>query len=174
MSTKTGYQKYDLKKMVRVRGNHLPLSQKTSCEVMRYIRDRNVQKAIRLLEEVRDGTRPVPFLKFKKDVPHRKGQGLSVGRFPKKVSIHTIQLLTLLLANAKDKGLSEKALTVVYSAVNPGPNLPHSGRIRGRLRKVCHIEIVGAEKKKVAKLSKSKDLRGHAEQSSARKTETKK
>jgi large subunit ribosomal protein L22 len=148
MTSKTGYQNYDMKKMVRVKGNHLPLSQKTSCEVMRYIRDRNVMQAIRLLGEVRDEKRPVPFLKFKKDIPHRKGQGLSVGRFPKKVSIHTIELLTLLLANAKDKGLSEENLAVVYSAVNPGPNLAHAGRIRGRIRKVCHIEIVGAEKKK--------------------------
>jgi large subunit ribosomal protein L22 len=149
--SKTGYQKYDIKKMVRVRGNHLPLSQKTSCEVMRYIRGRNVKQAIRLLEEVRDEKRPVPFLKFKRDIPHRKGQGLSVGRFPKKVSIHTIELLTLLLANAKDKGLSETELAVVYSATNPGPNLAHYGRIRGRLRKVCHLEIVGAEKKKTPK-----------------------
>ncbi len=147
---KYSFQKYDEKKMVRVRGRHLPISLKTTTEVLRFVKGRNIDKAISLLEEVKEAKRPVPFLRYKKDIPHRKGK-ISVGRFPKKVSENVINLLESLKANAKDKGLDEKSLSIIHAAAHPGPNLWHYGRHRRRLRKVCHAEIVAQEAKKEVK-----------------------
>jgi large subunit ribosomal protein L22 len=144
---KYSFQEYDKKTMVRVSGNHVPISLKTTTEVLSFIRGRNVNQAIRLLHEVSEAKRPVPFLKYKKDVPHRKGAGISIGRFPKNVSIALIALLESIIANAKDKGLDETSLTIIHAAAQSGPKLWHYGRKRRRLRKVCHVGIVAKEVK---------------------------
>jgi large subunit ribosomal protein L22 len=150
MKNKYSFQEFDVKNMVRVRGKSLPISMKTTSEVLKYIRGKEVNKAIRLLEEVKDAKRAVPFLKYKKDIPHRKGN-MSVGRYPKKVSENMILLLNLLKSNAKDKGLDEDSLSIIHSAAHAGPNLMHYGRQRRRLRKICHVELIAQEKKEVSK-----------------------
>ena len=142
------FTKYDQKNMVRAKGKFAPISLKTTTEVLRYIRGRNIDQAITLLGEVKDAKRPVPFTRYNKDVPHRKGKGLSIGRFPKKVSEYLIDLLNLVKANAKDKGLKEDSLSIIHAAASPGPKLWHYGRHRGRQRKVCHVEIVAQETEK--------------------------
>ena len=147
MTNKYSFQAYDEKTMVRVSGKHLPISFKTSVEILQFIKGKNVDKAITLLGEVAEAKRAVPFLKYKKDVPHRRGK-MSVGRFPKKASENIISLLNLIKANAKDKGLDEKSLMIIHAAAQSGPNLWHYGRQRRRLRKVCHAEIVAQESKK--------------------------
>jgi len=148
MVTKYCLQTYDSKTMVKVVGKFLPISLKTSVEVLNYVRGRNVNKAKYLLEEVAEGKRAVPFNIYKKDIPHRRGKGISVGRFPKKTSEHIIKLLSLLQANAKDKGLDENSLIIIHAAAHDGPNLMHYGRLRRRMRKVCHVELAAKEDKK--------------------------
>ena len=133
--------------MVRILGKFLPISLKTTTEVARFIKGYNVNKAITLLKEVAAAKRPIPFLKYKKDVPHRKGQGMSVGRFPKKVSEELIKLLELLKANAKDKGLDAEKLIIIHAATQSGPKMWHYGRLRRRRRKVSHFELVAQESK---------------------------
>jgi len=147
---KYSFQEYDSKSMVRVSGKHLPISLKTTSEVMKFIKGRKVNQAIALLEQVRDAKIAVPFLKYKRDVPHRKGK-MSIGRYPKKVSEHTIMLLNLIKANAKDKGLDEETLSIIHAAAQQGPNLWHYGRQRRRLRKVCSIELVAQKTKEKTK-----------------------
>jgi large subunit ribosomal protein L22 len=147
---------YDKKTMVRAIGKHLPISLKTSVEVLKYIKGKNVVKAKTLLEEVVAAKRAVPFNVYKKDIPHRKGKGLSVGRFPKKTSENIIHLLNLLQANAKDKGLDEKSLIIIHAAAQNGPNLMHYGRLRRRMRKITHIELA-AEEIKAKKKSQEVD-----------------
>jgi large subunit ribosomal protein L22 len=154
MVEKYSFTEFDSKTMARAKNKHAPISLKTTTEVMRFIRGRKVEQAIMLLSEVRDAKRPIPFLRYNRDVAHRKGKGISVGRFPKKPSIEVMQVLELVKANAKDKGLSEDALTIIHAAAQQGPNLWHYGRHRGRRRKVCHVEIVAQETKKKAKENK--------------------
>ncbi|MBT3940738.1 50S ribosomal protein L22 [Candidatus Woesearchaeota archaeon] len=142
--------------MARAKANYAPISMKTTYEVLRLIRGRNLDQAVTMLGEVKEAKRPVAFLKYRKDVPHRKGDGLSIGRFPRKVSIELIELLTLVKANAKEKGLKEDALIIIHAAVNSGPNLWHYGRIRRRRRKSCHVEVVVQEKEQKKKEVKKK------------------
>jgi large subunit ribosomal protein L22 len=151
MVVKYSFQGYDEKKMTRVMSKFTPISMKTTLEVLHYIKGRNIQQALTLLEEVSEEKRPVPFLRFKKDIPHRKGAGLSIGRFPVKVSQQVSLLLNSVIANAKDKGLDEKSLIIIHAAVQTGPKLWHYGRQRRRLRKVCHIELVAKEIKNTKK-----------------------
>lgn len=160
MAVRYSLQTYDPKTMVKVVGRHLPISLKTSVEVLNYIKGRKVSQSITLLEQVSEGKIALPFKRYKKDIPHRKGK-MSVGRFPKKTSQNIIKLLNLLQANAKDKGLDDESLQVIHAAAHPGPNLMHYGRHRRRFRKVCHVELAAKEVKKTKpKEESNKKMKG--------------
>ncbi len=145
-------------KIVKIVGRHLPISRKTSSEIARFIKRRKVDQAIQWLGEVAEAKRAVPFIRRKKDVPHRKGP-MSVGRFPRNASIQIKKLLEQLRTNAKEAGLKEEDLIVIHAVAQPGPVLRKYGRQRGR-RKVAHFEIVATEakpKKKDKKEEKKED-----------------
>jgi len=143
------FQGYDAKRMARARGVLLPISQKASREVAQSVKGRNLDKAIDFLEKVVVGIVPVPFKRFKRDVPHRKGK-MAAGRYPKNASLEMISLLKLLKSNAIDHGLNGDNLVVIHAAASPGPRRPRTGRIRGE-RKISHLEVVAEEIKKEKK-----------------------
>ncbi|RZD31639.1 MAG: 50S ribosomal protein L22 [uncultured DHVE6 group euryarchaeote] len=144
-------QTYDGKTMAKVIGTNLPVSKKIAYEVTNHIRGRTIDKAIALLQDVQKLKTPVPYKRYNKDTPHRKGDFAS-GRFPEKAARYIIPMLESLKANAENKGLTGE-LIIVHAAAHMTGKRHRYGRIQG-LKRTTHVELVAApkvEKKKPAK-----------------------
>ena len=144
-------QTYDGKTMAKVIGTNLPVSKKIAYEVTNHIRGRPVDKAIALLQDVQKLKTPVPYKRYNRDTPHRKGD-FAAGRFPEKAARFIIPMLESLKANAENKGLTGE-LILVHAAAHMTGKRHRYGRIQG-LKRTTHIELVAApkvEKKKPAK-----------------------
>jgi len=134
-------QAYDGKTMAKVIGKNLPVSKKVAYEVTNHIRGRTIEKAIAILKDVQAMKTPVPYKRYNKDTPHRKGDFAS-GRFPEKAARYIIPLLKSLKSNADDKGLTGD-LILVHSAANMTAKRHRAGRIRG-VKRTTHVEFVAA------------------------------
>ncbi len=146
-------QAYDGKTMAKVIGKNLPVSKKVAYEVTNHIRGRTIEKAIAILEDVQAMKMPVPYKRYNKDTPHRKGD-FAAGRFPEKAARYIIPLLKSLKSNADDKGLTGE-LILVHSAANMTAKRHRYGRVRG-VKRTTHVEFVAAPTTKPAKKVESK------------------
>ena len=144
-------QAYDGKTMAKVVGTNLPVSRKVAYEVTNHIRGRTIEKAIAILKDVQAIKTPVPYKRYNKDTPHRKGN-FAAGRFPEKAAGYIIPLLESLKSNADDKGLSGE-LILIHSAANMTGKRYRAGRIRG-VKRTTHVEFVAAPVKKAAEPKK--------------------
>ena len=84
---------------------------------------------------------------------HRINICLISGAYPKchdGVGDYTAKLIDSLKANAKEKGMDEKKLTIIHAAVHKGARIQHNGRNRG-VRKNAHFELVAKEIEKKKK-----------------------
>ncbi|MCW1300921.1 MAG: 50S ribosomal protein L22 [Candidatus Nanoarchaeia archaeon] len=93
------------------KGLDLPISFKDSVNVCRFIRGKEVLKAIKLLDEVIEKRRAIPFFRYKRDMPHRRGK-LGPGRFPVKECKYIKKVIENAVANAKAKGLDVQKLYI--------------------------------------------------------------
>jgi large subunit ribosomal protein L22 len=143
---KYSYQNYDPNSMVRAVGRDLSISPKHAIEICKYIKGRNVNRAVTILTEVIDKTRPIPFTRFIQGVGHKRGQ-LGSGKYPVKASQAILSILQSAIANAKFKGLAESSLVVESIQAQRGSSPLRFGRIRGRSAKRTHIEVVLKEEK---------------------------
>jgi len=118
-----------------VNSNNLPISTKHSIAVCKFIKGKKIERAIEDLEKVANKKKPVP---MKGEIPHRKGKGISSGRYPKKAAEHFIKLLKSLSANAN---LHEIENPFIANAVANLGARPYGrfGRIK---RKRTHIQII--------------------------------
>jgi len=84
-----------------VNGRNLPVSTKHSIAICNYIRKKDLDKAIFILEEVDKMKKAIP---MKGEIPHRRGKIMS-GRYPIKAVGEFIKLLKSLRSNAIANGL---------------------------------------------------------------------
>jgi large subunit ribosomal protein L22 len=136
---KTSMQNYDSKKMSKVVGRNLPFSFKVAYEVAKYIRGMKVDRAIRELKEVQKIKKAIPYTRYNRDTPHRRG-AMASGRYPEKAARYVIPLLKSLKTNAEDKGI-EGELEIVHSAANKPSIRRRYGRVKGTKR-LTHFELV--------------------------------
>ena len=141
---------YDEKKMARAYGIALPISMKKTVEVCKFVKGRQVADAIRLLGMVQDEKIAVPFGTYAKDGTGHK-PGIGPGRYPKKVCVEVVKLLSQVSANAKSKGLDATKLVVSSVVAKKGANSWHFGRQRRRRMKRTHLEVVVTESAAAAK-----------------------
>src|SRR3989344_3577675 len=66
-------------------GASLKISTKQSVEICRLIRNKSIEKAKAILERVIEKKQAVPYLRYNKEIPHRKGS-MMTGRYPIKAS----------------------------------------------------------------------------------------
>lgn len=130
--------------IVKTVGRLLPVSFKSSTQIARFIRGKNVDQAIALLQGVKEKKVAVPFVRYNADMSHRKGK-VGPGRFPVNASKEIQGLLLGLKANAMELGMKPEDIVLIHTSAQKGPRLRHYGRHRGRLRKVCNFEIIGQE-----------------------------
>lgn len=170
MGFKGSYQSYDSKTMASVAATYLPISAKDSREIAKAIKGKRIGAAITYLQAVIDRKQAVPFKRFNRDTPHRRGK-IAAGRFPRKASEHILKLLKNLKANAADKNLDDENLLLVHVSAQRGPVLWHYGRKRGRQRKCTHFEAVAKE---IKAEKKKEDLKKEIERPRELKAEVKK
>jgi len=84
----------DPDKSVLASGRDLNISFKEAVEVCSYIKGRNLEEAKKILEEVIEGKRAIPYRRFNKKVPHHRYDNTSgPARYPVKVSKYLLKIL---------------------------------------------------------------------------------
>jgi len=134
-----------------VNGRNLPISTKQAVAICRYIKNKNIDKAILMLEEAEKFKRAIP---MKGEIPHRKGKIMS-GRYPVKAVREFIKLLKSLKANALANELElEKCLVLGKADVAPRP-YRRFGRTRFKRTHVT-LKLIQSGKKEKKALDKEK------------------
>lgn len=151
-----GYAFKDFKpeNMARAIGTALPISMKQSVEICRFIESRNANDAKKMLQSVIDKKTAVPFLRFNRDLGHKKRVGPA--RYPEKASNHIIKLIESAEANAQFKGLNTSNLVIAHISAHRSGKTWHYGRQSRRRMKRTNIEIIVEEKSKKEKEERKK------------------
>ncbi|RJS91114.1 50S ribosomal protein L22 [Candidatus Bathyarchaeota archaeon] len=129
-------------------GRELRISPKHAREVCVAIKGMKLDQAREFLEQVINKKKPVPFKRFNKKVPHRRGlQKAAAGRYPVKAAKKILEVLESAEANATYKGLDTENLKVIHAAAYPGMKIKRyipraMGRATPRFETLCHVEIV--------------------------------
>ncbi len=145
---KYSYAPKDETRAAKAMGYEMPISFKHAVEICRYIKGRTVEEAKKILEEVIELKRPIPFKKHKKKVPHRSGlDGWYAGRFPQKAAKFILGVLKNLEANAEYKGLDLDKLVIVHAQAKKGRvikrYMPRAfGRATPRFQYLTTVEFV--------------------------------
>jgi len=141
----------DPDKTVLASGRELRVSPKAAMEVCRAIRGMRLEEARLLLLDVIDGRAAIPYRRFRKKVPHRRGlQGWCAGRFPEKAARAVLRVLENAESNAEYKGLSIDDLKIIHAAAQRARKIrkyiPRAfGRSSPYHDQLTHIEIVVEE-----------------------------
>jgi ribosomal protein L22 len=130
-----------------VRAYDLPVSTKHSTAVCKFIKNKKIEDAIADLEQVLKLKKAIP---MKGEIPHRKGKGISSGRFPTKTVKSFIKLLKSLSANANYNGLEEP---VIFEAIANIGQRPY-GKFGWVRKKRTHVKITAKnmQKKKIKEI----------------------
>ncbi len=123
-----------------VRGLGIPISSKQSFAISRFIKNKEITKAIKDLEEILLHRRALP---MKGEIPHRKGAIMS-GRYPRNALREFIKLLKSLGANANVNEISNPIIVEAYGNFASRP-YGKFGRVR---KKRSNIMIRAQEAKK--------------------------
>lgn len=124
-----------------VKGISLPISTKNSAAVCKFIKNKEIKKAIAELEEIIKHKKALPVRKtaHKKGVKKMSGSG----RYPQKTIRHFIILLKSLSSNASANGLENPVIAEAVANIASSP-YGRFGRVK---RKRTHVKIKAVEKK---------------------------
>ncbi|MEK6917417.1 MAG: uL22 family ribosomal protein [Nanoarchaeota archaeon] len=121
-----------------VNGINLHMSTKQAAAICRFIKWKEIKKAVQELKEVSQLRRAIP---MKGEIPHRKNIG--PGRYPQKASKAFVELLNTLSANAETNGLENP---IIAKAVANIASRPY-GKFGAVRKKRSHVEITAIDKK---------------------------
>jgi large subunit ribosomal protein L22 len=125
---------------VSVYGRSLPISLKYSTAIGKFIRGKRIDNAIRDLELVKIKKKVVPMTG---ELAHKKGKGISSGKYPVKASENFIKLLKSLSANGANHGMELDNTRIAMTIPNKAPEQIHRG---GRAKfKRTHVKIIAKE-----------------------------
>ena len=137
--------------MALARGRDMGFSTKHAIEICNYLRNKRLQQAKEVLENVIAKKKAIPFKRFTNGVGHKKGN-LAAGRYPIKASKDILKLLEQAESNASIKGLSIEELTIRHLVANKASTPMRFGRQIRRKTKRTHMEVIVEEeaiKKKI-------------------------
>ena len=129
-------------------GIALPISRKESVMVCQAVRGMQVAKAKKLLEDVMDLKKAIPFTRYNDNMGHK--HGMKSGAFPVSTCQQVLMVLKSAESNAQSKGLSAANLVIKHASAQKGPTTYHYGRQRTKAKRT-HIELVLEEQKEAAK-----------------------
>ncbi|MCZ2415940.1 MAG: 50S ribosomal protein L22 [Burkholderiales bacterium] len=137
------------KDIARGRVNEAPISPKHAIEIAGFIRGMKLDDAAAYLKDVVALQKPIPFKRFNRNVPHRKGLA---GWMPANASKASRVYLRLLnnVKNAEYNGLEGDQLCIVHVSANRGIRrrsfMPRAmGRATPKDRQTVNIELIVRE-----------------------------
>jgi ribosomal protein L22 len=120
-------------------GRTLPISTKTGKYICKFIKGKEIDKAIEELNKVILLKKVVP---YKGEIPHRKGKGIMSGRYPIKASKYFINVLKALKGNAVVNGLELEKTRIHIASANKATR---PMKTRRREAKRTHIILKAKE-----------------------------
>lgn len=140
--------------VARSRGLDLAVSTKVAIEVCNFLRGKELEKALAILNRVVDKEQAIPFKRFTDGVGHKPGK-IGAGRYPVKAAKEFIKLLNNAKANATTKGMTG-TLVVSHIAANKASRpVRNRTKYRGEFKRT-HVEIIITERKEKPKAQKQK------------------
>jgi large subunit ribosomal protein L22 len=142
----------DPEKAAIASGRELPISPKAAREICACIKGLSLEAAKKLLEEVINLKRPIPYKRYFKKVPHRHElSGWPAGRYPTKAAKYILKVLKNVEANAENKGLDTSRLYIIHAASHRGfkirKYIPRAfGRSTPFFHVLTHIEVAVEER----------------------------
>jgi large subunit ribosomal protein L22 len=139
----------DFSTTARANGKELPISPRHSIEICRSIKGKTVEEAVTFLEDVIDKRKAVPYRRHTGGVPHRKGKGITSGRYPMKAAKAILKIVEQARNNAEFKEITG-SLKIIHAAAHRGrPWQSWQPRAHGRStpknRETVNIEIIVEE-----------------------------
>ncbi|MHA1615963.1 MAG: 50S ribosomal protein L22 [Candidatus Njordarchaeales archaeon] len=147
----------DTTRIALARGHELPIKWKHAREICNAIMERGMylHEAIRYLRAVMEQKAAVPFKRFKGNVGHRKelhDWKWAAGRYPYKAAKYILEVLENALNNARNKGLDERRLRIIWMVAHKGriirrrPDRRGPGLLRGwKIKRCTNVEVVVME-----------------------------
>lgn len=129
-----------------VKANNIPMSAKEAAAICKFIKHKDISRAIKDLEEVLKFKKAVP---MKGEVPHRKGN-IMAGRYPIKAVKNFVVLLKSLSSNSVFNDLNDPVIFEAYANIGQRPY----GKFGSIRRKRANIFIKAVEKNKIKKMDK--------------------
>ncbi|MEM4311442.1 MAG: 50S ribosomal protein L22 [Nitrososphaerales archaeon] len=145
------YQGYDPLLHVKASLREIDVSPKAIREICYMIRGLSLDKAREILERVKKKESPVPFKRYKKKVPHRKGLvDFYAGKYPVKAAKYMLELLDNLEANAEHKGFDLEKLVIIHACSHRGRKVKNYfprafGRASPDFNTLTHVELIARE-----------------------------
>jgi ribosomal protein L22 len=121
-----------------VRGLNLHMSTKQAAAICKFIKGKEIKKAVQELKEVLKLKKAIP---MKGEIPHRKGEIMS-GRYPQRASKIFIDLLNTLSANSEVNGLETPLVSGAIANIASRPY----GRFGSIRKKRSHVTLIAREK----------------------------
>jgi large subunit ribosomal protein L22 len=118
-----------------VNGRDLRISTKHSVAVCNFIKNKNIDEALAMLDEVSKMKRAIP---MRGEIPHRKGKGMMSGRYP----LNAVKAFTMLLKSLKANAINhELELEKVKLACMPNSASRPMKRFGQGKHKRTHVQI---------------------------------
>ncbi len=135
-------ENYDPAKMARACKRYVRISWKACVEIGKVIKGMKVDKARRLLQDVIEMKRSIPFTRFTEGAGHKTGAG--PGRYPVNAAREILDLINSAVKNAEYQGLDSSRLYIKSFLVMKAPTFyrPRRSPLRGQKRKNVHISVV--------------------------------
>lgn len=150
-----GYaSKLEGENVAKAMGRNLSVSTKQAIEICSFLRNKKLQAAKKVLQEVIAKRKAIPYRRFNSDTGHRKGMG--PGRYPVSASTQMLKLIESAEANAQYRGLNTSNLSIVHICAHKAAGQWHYGRKRRRQMKRSHIEVILKETAAKSPLKKEK------------------
>ena len=148
-------------KTSKARGSHLRVHFKHCREIAHFTNGMNVQKCLKVLDDVLAFKAVIPFVKYTGGIGRKamakqcKSPG-SKGRWPVKATAVYKNLVKNAIANAESKGLDPETLYISHAQVNRAPpGRRRTYRAHGRIGKYAsqpaHIEVILKQKEEPVK-----------------------
>ncbi len=140
--------KPDAEKTSKAMGKELHISKKHAYEIARTIKGMKLEKARGFLEDVAALKKAVPYKRYIRNIPHRKG--MCTGRYPQKAAKEFLKVLKNAESNATYKGLDTENLRIIHVETKKGHSFrgafPRAqGRATPKVHETVSVEMVMEE-----------------------------
>jgi len=138
-------------KSSKAMGMELHVSPKHAREISRALRGMRAGDARQYLEDVIALKRAVPFRRYNRNVPHKRGLvGWDAGRYPQKAAKEILSVLINAISNAEYKGLEPGEMQIFHISTKKGRTIkgwmPRAmGRATPKNTETVSVEIVLTE-----------------------------